>query len=87
MFYSLRKSLTEFRRRSGEKILIVFDRDMCVGENTPRPANVLFVCCNQTKSALQQDAAYSKKWHSHFFEGLKKQAAKRQPVLVQMIVL
>ena len=40
MFYSLRKSLTEFRRRSGEKILIVFDRDMCVGENTSRPANV-----------------------------------------------
>ena len=37
------KSLAEFRRRCGEKSLIVFDRDMCVGENTSRPANVRVV--------------------------------------------
>ena len=37
------KSLAEFRRHGGEKLLIVFGRDMCVGENTYRPANVRVV--------------------------------------------
>ena len=62
------KSLAEFRRRSGEKYLIVFDRDMSVGENTSRLANVRVVRLQRAASALQQAAAFSKKSHSYFFE-------------------
>jgi len=51
------QSFAEFRRRSGDRIEIVFSGDMRVGENTPRSANV-----QAQRSALQQTAAFSTKW-------------------------
>ena len=50
---SLSKNLVEFRRRSGEKSQIIFFGDMCVGENTARPANVRAVRPRRTARALQ----------------------------------
>ena len=70
-FSASQKSLAEFRRQSGEKSLNVFDRDMCVVENTYRSANARIVHLQRTMRALQQAAAFSKKWHSHFFDSRK----------------
>ena len=79
------KSLAEFRRRSGEIIANRFSGDtpqgglscpcgaihlLCVAKNTSRPANVRIVRYQRTMSALQQAAAFSKKWLCHFFDSL-----------------
>ena len=44
---------------------------MCVGKNTSQPANVRNVRSRRTFHALQRAAAFSKKWHCHFFDTLK----------------
>ena len=49
----------------------VFDRDMCVVENTSRPANVLTVRLWRTVSALQQAAIPLSEKAAAFFDSLK----------------
>ena len=69
---SLSKKSRRVRRRSGEKIKIIFCRGVYVAENTLRLANVGVVCQNQTTSALQQAAALCRKAPKGFFDSLNK---------------
>jgi hypothetical protein len=63
-----KKASQSFAAGAAKGSQIIFSGDMCVGENTSRPANVRVVRRWRTTSALQQAAAFSKKWHGHFFD-------------------
>lgn len=67
----------EFRRYSGETDLIVFPDDMCVGKNTPQPANVVVGRLQRATSALQQAAIFTGKVRNTFSVNVKTADPKK----------
>ena len=74
--FSVSKSLAEFAARRRQRNKIIFSRDLCVRENTPRAASVEFVRHRRTNYARSRPQAFCRKNP----EGFSTVAKKRTPL-------